>query len=45
MVKGERIIFRRLKKEDIRPRKAHWLEGEYADLVNMSLLRDDWWDQ
>ena len=28
--------------EDGRPRKATWVEGEYVDLVNMSILRDEW---
>jgi RimJ/RimL family protein N-acetyltransferase len=28
--------------EEGRPRKAIWLEGEYVDLVNMSILRDEW---
>jgi hypothetical protein len=27
--------------EDGRPRKAIWLDGEYTDLVNMSVLRDE----
>jgi RimJ/RimL family protein N-acetyltransferase len=28
--------------EEGRPRKAVWIEGEYADLVNMGLLREEW---
>jgi RimJ/RimL family protein N-acetyltransferase len=28
--------------EDGRPRKALWFEGEYIDLVDMSILRDEW---
>lgn len=28
--------------EEGRPRKAIWVEGEYLDLVNMSILRDEW---
>lgn len=28
--------------EEGRPRKALWVEGEYLDLVNMSILRDEW---
>jgi RimJ/RimL family protein N-acetyltransferase len=28
--------------EEGRPRKAVWIEGEYVDLVNMSILRDEW---
>ena len=28
--------------EEGRPRKAVWIEGEYIDLVNMSILRDEW---
>jgi RimJ/RimL family protein N-acetyltransferase len=28
--------------EEGRPRKAIWVEGEYIDLVNMSILRDEW---
>jgi RimJ/RimL family protein N-acetyltransferase len=28
--------------EEGRPRKAIWIEGEYVDLVNMSILRDEW---
>jgi RimJ/RimL family protein N-acetyltransferase len=28
--------------EEGHPRKAIWLEGEYADLVNMAILRDEW---
>lgn len=27
--------------EDGRPRKAIWVEGEYVDVVNMSMLRDE----
>ena len=30
--------------EEGRPRKALWIEGEYVDLVNMSILRDEWQD-
>lgn len=25
-----------------RPRKVIWIEGEYVDLVNMSILREEW---
>ena len=25
-----------------RPRKVVWIEGEYVDLVNMSILREEW---
>ncbi len=28
--------------EEGRPRKAAWIEGEYIDLVEMSILRDEW---
>jgi RimJ/RimL family protein N-acetyltransferase len=28
--------------EEGRPRKALWIEGEYVDLVNMSILREEW---
>lgn len=28
--------------KDGRPRKVLWLAGEYADLVNMSILREEW---
>lgn len=28
--------------EEGRPRKAVWIEGEFVDLVNMSILRDEW---
>jgi RimJ/RimL family protein N-acetyltransferase len=28
--------------EEGRPRKALWLEGEYVDVVNMSILREEW---
>lgn len=28
--------------EEGRPRKVLWIEGEYTDLVNMSILRDEW---
>ncbi len=28
--------------EEGRPRKAVWIEGEYVDLVEMSILRDEW---
>ncbi len=28
--------------EEGRPRQVLWLEGEYVDLVNMSILRDEW---
>ena len=28
--------------EEGRPRKVVWIEGEYTDLVNMSLLREEW---
>jgi RimJ/RimL family protein N-acetyltransferase len=28
--------------EEGRPRKAIWLEGEYVDVVNMSILREEW---
>jgi RimJ/RimL family protein N-acetyltransferase len=28
--------------EDGRPRQALWIEGEYVDLVDMSILRDEW---
>lgn len=30
--------------EDGRPRKAVWVEGEYLDVVNMSILREEWRD-
>lgn len=30
--------------EDGRPRKAIWVEGEYLDVVNMSILREEWRD-
>lgn len=28
--------------EEGRPRKVLWIEGEYVDLVNMGILRDEW---
>jgi RimJ/RimL family protein N-acetyltransferase len=28
--------------EEGRPRKVVWIEGEYTDLVEMSLLREEW---
>lgn len=28
--------------EEGRPRKVLWIEGEYTDLVEMSILRDEW---
>src|SRR5262249_50681425 len=28
--------------EEGRPRKAIWIEGEYIDLVNMSILSEEW---
>ena len=28
--------------EEGRPRKVIWIEGEYIDLVNMSILKDEW---
>lgn len=28
--------------EEGRPRKAIWVEGEYVDLVNMSILKEEW---
>jgi len=28
--------------EEGRPRKAAWIEGEYTDLVEMSILREEW---
>jgi len=28
--------------EEGRPRQAIWIEGEYVDLVNMSILREEW---
>jgi RimJ/RimL family protein N-acetyltransferase len=28
--------------EEGRPRKVVWIEGEYTDLVNMSILSDEW---
>jgi RimJ/RimL family protein N-acetyltransferase len=28
--------------EEGRPRKAVWVEGEYVDLINMSILREEW---
>jgi len=28
--------------EEGRPRKAVWIEGEYTDLVEMSILREEW---
>jgi RimJ/RimL family protein N-acetyltransferase len=28
--------------EEGRPRKVLWIEGEYVDLVNMSILSDEW---
>ncbi len=28
--------------EEGRPRKVVWIEGEYIDLVNMSILREEW---
>jgi RimJ/RimL family protein N-acetyltransferase len=28
--------------EEGRPRKVAWIEGEYIDLVNMSILSDEW---
>ena len=30
--------------EEGRPRKATWIEGEYTDLVEMSILREEWAD-
>ena len=30
--------------EEGRPRKAAWIEGEYTDLVEMSILREEWAD-
>jgi RimJ/RimL family protein N-acetyltransferase len=29
-------------REEGRPRKVVWIEGEYTDLVNMSILREEW---
>ena len=31
--------------EEGRPRQVLWIEGEYVDLVNMSILRDEWQSQ
>ena len=28
--------------EEGRPRQVLWIDGEYTDLVNMSILRDEW---
>jgi RimJ/RimL family protein N-acetyltransferase len=28
--------------EEGRPRRAVWIDGEYTDLVNMAILRDEW---
>ena len=28
--------------EEGRPRKVLWIDGEYVDLVNMAILRDEW---
>lgn len=28
--------------EEGRPRKVVWIEGEYTDLVNMAILREEW---
>jgi len=28
--------------EEGRPRQFAWIDGEYTDLVNMSILRDEW---
>jgi RimJ/RimL family protein N-acetyltransferase len=28
--------------EEGRPRKVVWIDGEYRDLVNMSILYDEW---
>jgi hypothetical protein len=28
--------------EEGRPRKVVWLKGEYTDLVEMSILREEW---
>ena len=28
--------------EEGRPRQVVWIDGEYTDLVNMSILRDEW---
>lgn len=28
--------------EEGRPRKAVWVEGEYVDLINMAILREEW---
>jgi RimJ/RimL family protein N-acetyltransferase len=28
--------------EEGRPRRAFWMDGEYIDLVEMSILRDEW---
>ena len=28
--------------EECRPRQVLWIEGEYVDLVNMSILREEW---
>ena len=28
--------------EEGRPRKVVWIEGEYVDLVNMAILREEW---
>jgi RimJ/RimL family protein N-acetyltransferase len=28
--------------EEGRPRKVLWIDGEYVDLVNMSILREEW---
>ena len=31
--------------EEGRPRQVVWVEGEYTDLVNMSILREEWQSQ
>lgn len=31
--------------EEGRPRKVLWIEGEYVDLVNMSILREEWGEE
>jgi RimJ/RimL family protein N-acetyltransferase len=28
--------------EEGRPRKVVWIEGEYTDLAEMSILREEW---
>jgi RimJ/RimL family protein N-acetyltransferase len=28
--------------EEGRPRQVVWIEGEYTDLVDMSILREEW---